>query len=169
MTAGRPTFAAAGWDIVDLEPCPDCVEPTRAGHCLACGAYVFTVPNAGEFVTLNQRLHHQVKAKRVKPWRSTTALVLKSFKIPPFTERAEIVAAWHGTTNARRDPSNALATLKPIIDGMVDAGVLIDDDDAHLYGPIIVLGRPRRLPTMTVAIRRHIPRKQIMTEHEVPW
>jgi len=31
-----------------------------------------------------------------------------------------------------RDPDNALASLKPAIDGCVDAGVILGDDDKHL-------------------------------------
>jgi len=31
-----------------------------------------------------------------------------------------------------RDPDNALASLKPAIDGCVDAGIILGDDDKHL-------------------------------------
>lgn len=35
----------------------------------------------------------------------------------------------------RRDVANISPTIKALIDGIVDAGLLPDDDDAHLVGP----------------------------------
>ena len=46
------------------------------------------------------------------------------------------------------DPANAYPAVKALIDGLVDAGVLPDDDAAHLDGPDMRLGDPDpRLPT----------------------
>lgn len=41
-------------------------------------------------------------------------------------------------------PTNYMATVKPIVDGLVDAGVLPDDDAKHLLGPDL-----RRHPEVT--------------------
>lgn len=38
-------------------------------------------------------------------------------------------------TAAKADPHNAMGTIKPIVDGCVDAGLLTDDNSEHLIGP----------------------------------
>ena len=40
---------------------------------------------------------------------------------------AEVCLHWRPARNHRRDPSNYHATQKPLLDGLVDAGVLPDD------------------------------------------
>lgn len=37
--------------------------------------------------------------------------------------------------NRRRDPGNWYPTAKAIVDGLVDAGILIDDDHTKVVGP----------------------------------
>ena len=164
------TLASAGWSVVDVEPCPDCDVATVKGVCPSCGAFVFTVPAASKMLTANRAgSDRYARGRVVQEWQANTRQALRAFRIPPFTERAEIVTSWHGTKNVRRDGANSYPTVKAIIDAMVKEGVLADDDHAHLYGPIMLVGRKRHAATITVAIRRHIPRRTIMTEHEVPW
>lgn len=40
---------------------------------------------------------------------------------------AHVRITWVVTDNRRRDPDNVIASCKPIIDGIVDAGVIPDD------------------------------------------
>jgi len=47
-------------------------------------------------------------------------------------EHATIQATFYYATRRRRDDVNALAMLKSAYDGIVDAGLLIDDDSTHL-------------------------------------
>ena len=47
-------------------------------------------------------------------------------------ERATIAATFYHKTKRRRDDVNALAMLKAAYDGIVDAGLLVDDDADHL-------------------------------------
>jgi len=46
--------------------------------------------------------------------------------------KATMVAAFFHKTERRRDGDNFSAMLKPARDGLVDAGLLIDDDSKHL-------------------------------------
>lgn len=41
-------------------------------------------------------------------------------------------------TRARRDPDNAIASLKPAIDGLVSAGLIVDDSGSCIerFGPV---------------------------------
>jgi len=47
-------------------------------------------------------------------------------------EHATIQATFYHATRRRRDDVNALASLKPAYDGIVDAGLIEDDDSKHL-------------------------------------
>lgn len=45
--------------------------------------------------------------------------------------------------NPRRDPLNLVATLKPVQDGLVDAGVVPDDTAAYMDSPMPIIDAPR--------------------------
>ena len=47
-------------------------------------------------------------------------------------EKATVRATFYHKQKRRRDDVNHLAMLKPAYDGIVDAGLLQDDDSAHL-------------------------------------
>lgn len=47
-------------------------------------------------------------------------------------ELASVTAAFYFATRRRRDQDNAMAMLKPAYDGIVDAGLVRDDDYEHL-------------------------------------
>ena len=46
--------------------------------------------------------------------------------------RATVAATFYHRVKRRRDDVNALASLKAAYDGVVDAGLLVDDDAEHL-------------------------------------
>ena len=75
-------------------------------------------------LSLNQRLHHMVKAKITKEVRSLMHAQARG--IPPL-ERCEVRMVWFVNTKARRDDENPVATLKALCDGLVDAEVVEDD------------------------------------------
>jgi hypothetical protein len=51
-------------------------------------------------------------------------------------ERAHVTVTFRFPNNRRRDVHNLLPLVaKPIVDGIVGAGILPDDDDKHLVGP----------------------------------
>ena len=45
-----------------------------------------------------------------------------------------------------------MPTLKPIVDGLVDYGLIPDDHNTHLLGPIIEPGEKRTQPAVTLVI-----------------
>ena len=113
----------------------------RADH-----SVVIDVP-AGEWLTSNGRYHWAQKARRTRALRVRAALAARAARIPPMV-RARLTGPVPGRPPARTDPANAYPTVKACIDGLVDAGVLPDDDAAHLDGPDMRLGDPDpRLPT----------------------
>ncbi len=68
-------------------------------------------------------------------------------------ERATIQAAFYHKQKRRRDDVNHLAMLKPAYDGLVDSGLLEDDDSEHLTS----------LPA-TFAIDTECPRVELTVE-----
>ena len=112
----------------------------------ATRSVVIDVP-AAEWLTSNGRYHWASRARRTRALRVRAALAATAARIPPMA-RARITVHVHGRTRARTDPANAYPTVKALIDGLVDVGVLPDDDAAHLDGPDMRLGAPdSRLPT----------------------
>lgn len=70
-------------------------------------------------------------------------------------ERAhiEITVTWPDRN--RRDVNNWQPTAKPIVDGLVKAGLLPDDDDTHVTGPDMRRGyyaTPPAIPRITIAV-----------------
>jgi hypothetical protein len=59
----------------------------------------------------------------------------------PFA-RAQVLVIYHFPDARRRDPDNYTTALKGVLDGLVAAGVLIDDDFAHCTLTVRA-GRPR--------------------------
>lgn len=53
----------------------------------------------------------------------------------PKLERARLVVTVSLPDRRRRDLHNFTPTIKALVDGLVDAGVLPDDDALHLSGP----------------------------------
>lgn len=53
--------------------------------------------------------------------------------IPPL-ERFSATLHYRPARKGRRDALNLSATLKPLVDGLVDAGVCADDDTVHYVG-----------------------------------
>lgn len=78
-------------------------------------------------LSLNDRDGHwAVTAKKRKEVRSTSALLARQASIPRL-DTARVRLVWLVSDRRRRDRENITATLKPAIDGLVDAGVVEDD------------------------------------------
>lgn len=86
------------------------------------------------WVTENQRLFWATRWRQMRYWREAGALGARSRNIPHL-DRALIICELHFMVNRRRDPANWAPTAKAIVDGLVDAHVLDDDDDKHVLGP----------------------------------
>jgi hypothetical protein len=53
----------------------------------------------------------------------------------PITEPVRIVAWITKERGGRWDPNNLWPTVKALVDGLVDSGLLEDDDHKHVVGP----------------------------------
>ncbi|MDO5619287.1 hypothetical protein [Kocuria sp.] len=113
----------------------------------------FEIPLCGDWLNSNQRLHWAPKANLVRRWRSAAYFVGRNAKAA-FTEQVDIVAVVHKRkTTTRYDPHNLMPTVKPAIDGLVQAGVLTDDDTKAVRRVSIEAGSPDQLrPGLTLII-----------------
>jgi hypothetical protein len=85
-------------------------------------------------ISANDRYGHFEKAKRTKRWRKAGKLAARDV-LPEPLPWARLVVLYRFPDNLRRETSNLQPTSKAIVDGLVDAGVLVDDRDECCDGP----------------------------------
>ena len=92
------------------------------------------IPAPCEFLTSNKRPHRMEKARLSRIWRMAGKLAVPR-GTEPFTGRVRIEAhIWKPVANTY-DPNNWHDTTKPIVDGLVDAGLFPNDDHTRVLGP----------------------------------
>lgn len=109
---------------------------------------------ASDALNENHRNHWASVASRRRELRRWAAHLAAATRAPRLG-RARVTATVRLSAHGRRDPLNWAPTIKPLIDGLVDAGLLPDDDAAHLEGPYLTTDptrSPRRLGRATTTI-----------------
>ncbi|MFZ3475253.1 hypothetical protein ACODT3_42895 [Streptomyces sp. 4.24] len=106
-----------------------------------------TLMNANDRLTIPQR------ARLTKALREAGQGAALKAKVPRL-ERAYVTCYLRPTTRGRRDPGNWYPSAKAFLDGVVDAGVLADDDSTRVLGPDMRLGaiikpRPQLVMVLT--------------------
>ena len=99
--------------------------------------WVLDFARPDEWINPNIREHWAVTAAKTRTWRTATAVHARAANIPPLAG-AHVLAEFCFADGRRRDLDNL--SLKACIDGIVDAGVIADDDYRHLIGPDRRLG-----------------------------
>jgi hypothetical protein len=120
----------------------------------------FDVPDPGVgFLNLNHRGHWRTKARGAKAWRSATRESAFAFAVSPF-QRAHVTITFHKNNRLKYDVGNLMPTAKPVVDGLVDAGVFPDDDNRHITGPDLRPGDPvprGATPYLTITVKEIAP------------
>lgn len=80
----------------------------------------------------NGREHWAVKARKTRELRNLACLLARSQRLPRGLERVRVDLHWQPATVRRRDVWGAVPTLKPLVDGLVDYGLVADDDIEHV-------------------------------------
>lgn len=93
------------------------------------------VPAPAEWINSNQRLHRMQVAKLTKAWREAGHAAAVQDPRVPYAGRVHIVAHIWKDRAGRYDPNNLWPTVKAAIDGVVEAGLILDDDHEHVLGP----------------------------------
>ena len=102
-------------------------------------------------LSLNDRMHWRKKASITKTVRFNVGAVA-AYAVPAVS--AAIVELHYVPRDARRrDRDNLVATLKPCMDGLVDAGVIPDDTPEYLTWTVHI-DPPNRLdPHLYLVVR----------------
>lgn len=105
--------------------------------------YIVALPAGMKLLNANDRTHWRTRARITKALREAAEESALDAQIPPLN-RATIQAVLHPHDKRRRDAHNWYPSFKAAIDGVVDAGVLPDDNGKHLIKVEVVLGAPVR-------------------------
>lgn len=85
------------------------------------------------WINSNDRRHRMAEAALTKAWRTAARAACRN--VGPLNCPVQITAhVWKPRSN-RYDPGNLYPTAKACLDGIVDAGLLPDDDHKHVIGP----------------------------------
>lgn len=96
---------------------------------------MFTVPAPADWINSNNRLHRMAVAKLTAAWRKAGNAAVSGYGWEPYQGRVHIVAHIYKPRAGRYDPNNLWPTVKACVDGVVEAGLLVDDDHEHVLGP----------------------------------
>jgi len=95
------------------------------------------------------------KAAAAKKHRNKSRLITLDSKIESGPWKlASVAATFYFATKRRRDTDNYTAMLKPAYDGLVDAGLLVDDDYEHLKREEPKFLMDRKFPRVELVITR---------------
>ena len=101
--------------------------------------YIVTLPAGLPLLNANGRVHWRTRARITKTLREAACVVAKEQCIPRLS-RVEMTLVLHPHDKRPRDPHNWYPSFKAAIDGIVDAGVLADDNSRFLAGTRTELG-----------------------------
>lgn len=101
--------------------------------CSGCGPTVYRLDLPFERPPLNwnHRFNRWKQARIVAEIRRDVSWIAMRQAIPSM-ERIVVQLHYATGRRGRFDPMNFTATTKPAIDGLVDAGVVVDDDSTHV-------------------------------------
>ncbi|GAA3223050.1 hypothetical protein [Actinocorallia longicatena] len=117
---------------------PQETTPTIGGGVVSPRTFTLLVPDV-LMLSANVRLHWRRKAAITRGIRFATKVQALNQKIPRL-ERVHILGEYLPVDRRRRDPANWAPSAKAAVDGLVDAGVLEDDDHTRVTGPDMRLG-----------------------------
>ena len=105
--------------------------------------WTVTIPAPGAWLNANGRRDRRYLVSTIKAWRDAAHVHARAAKLPKLA-RVHIVAHLRFTDRRARDVHNYFPTIKAVVDGLVDHGLIPDDRDEHLLGPDLRTGVPLR-------------------------
>lgn len=114
--------------------------PATERHTPTVRTWTLTLPLTRP-LSMNDRGHWTTKHRKVRQLRADACLLARAARIPPL---GRIAVELHYAPRDRRirDPLNLAATLKPVEDGIVDAGVVPDDHPRYVQPTMPVIDPP---------------------------
>jgi len=122
--------------------------------------FTLTFPWRRPLWMMNDRGHWAKKAEATKTMRTTAALMARQSRLPAGLHHVTVALTWVVKDRRRRDGGENLApTYKALLDGLVDYGLVADDDPAHVTrGPSLILYAPEQIPHLELHITVDGPR-----------
>jgi len=102
--------------------------------------WTLTIPADAMWINSNYRNGWRRAAQLTKSWRELAHWYAKAEKLPTGLARVHIEATLQFRDNRRRDVHNLMPTLKAVVDGLVDYGLIPDDSTRYLTGPDLRVG-----------------------------
>ncbi|MEU1449881.1 hypothetical protein [Streptomyces mirabilis] len=125
--------------------------------------WILNLPPGLKLLNANQRVHHRVRADLTSAIRSAShtacseneqmRAALAAANPGVVLQQAYILGVLHPGSRRRLDPANFYPSFKAAVDGLVDAGVLEDDDHTHVVGPDMRIGPVVKGGQLTLVIQ----------------
>lgn len=105
------------------------------------------LPWSGPLLRDNDRPHWAQKARLTRTLRDAALLLARQAQLPIGLDRVRIELHWQPPMGRRRDQLSISPTLKPLVDGLVDYGLVADDDTEHVRLECVIepVAKPARL------------------------
>lgn len=117
--------------------------------------WTIVFPAPARLISMNDRLHWTEQRRRARAWRTATAWAARQqihLPLPPCIVEIDLPVA----DRRARDPHNYFATVKPAVDGLVDAGLWPNDTPEYVTTVEPTLTPKADLVTITL-IQREEP------------
>jgi len=96
-----------------------------------------------------------MKAAASKKYRKSVCDAIKNECIESIPwKKVSVKAEFYHKTNRRHDEDNSIGSLKAAYDGIVDAGVVVDDDHTHMRREIPEFNFDKEYPRVVLTITR---------------
>lgn len=116
--------------------------------------WTLRLPWATPPLTLNGRMHWATKARVTAEVRAAVNVLARVARIP-LLNHVHVRLHYVPRDGRRRDQDNIVATLKPCLDGLVDARVIPDDTPQHLtWSPPVIDPPDPKDPHLYLTIER---------------
>lgn len=103
------------------------------------GPWTVIIPAPAPWLSANQRRDLRRQTPDRRAWRDAGRLHAERVHLPKL-DRVHLLAELRFPDNRRRDPHNYYPTLKALVDGLVDYGLVPDDSHQFLVGPDLRYG-----------------------------
>jgi len=101
--------------------------------------WTVTIPAPAPWLSANQRRDLRRQTPDRRAWRDAGKVYATLANLPKL-QHVHLVAVLRFGSNRRRDPHNYYPTLKALVDGLVDYGLVPDDSHEYLVGPDVRYG-----------------------------
>lgn len=94
-----------------------------------------TIEAPAPWLNSNMRLHRMQAAKLTAAWREAGRASVGLEGLEPYAGPVHIFAHVYKPRGGRYDAGNLYPTVKAVLDGIVDSGLLVDDSNEYVIGP----------------------------------